>query len=141
MEIVKLKSQSDMDELLIQKYIIEKKITAKRTSSGLYYTITKDSDGRRPIPGEKVVVRYNGTFMDGKRFDGNLDSKEPFTFTLGGHNVIAGWDEAIGLLKKGSKATLIIPSELAYGPHASGTIPANAVLLFDVELVDIQKHD
>ncbi len=140
-EIAKIKTQEDVDAKAIAKYVEEKKISAKKTSSGLYYSITRESDGRKPLRGEKVLVRYNGTFMDGKKFDGNLESPKPFAFTLGEHEVIAGWDEAICLLRKGEKATLIIPSGLAYGSSASGTIPANSILLFDVELVDIQKHD
>ena len=140
-EIVKISTQAEIDDKAIRKYLADKKIDARKTSSGLYYTITKEGEGRRPIRGEKVLVRYNGTFMDGKKFDGNMDSPQPLPFALGEHEVIAGWDEGIGLLKKGTKATFFIPSELAYGTHASGTVPANAILLFDVELVDIQKHD
>ncbi len=140
-EIVKIMEQDAFDDKQIQKYLADKKINAKKTSTGLYYTIVKEGEGRKPLRGEKVVVRYTGTFMDGKKFDSNIDAAKPFTFTLGEREVITGWDEALLLMKKGTKATLFIPSGLAYGKQASTTVPANAILLFDVELVDIQKHD
>ena len=131
--------QLAIDDKLIKDYLDKKKIKATKTKSGMYYVITKKGTGDLAKNGEKVLVKYNGTFLDGNKFDGNMDKPDPFTFSLGQGMVIKGWDEGIALLNKGAKATLFIPSGIAYGAQARGPIPANAVLLFDVELVDIQK--
>ena len=85
-----------------------------------------------------MSVHYTLKTLDGKAIESSRDRGQPFPFTLGQRQVIPGWDEGIALLKKGGKATLIVPSGLAYGPNASGPIAANSVLLFDVELVDVK---
>jgi FKBP-type peptidyl-prolyl cis-trans isomerase FkpA len=121
----------------IQKYIKEKAPNAKKTASGLYYVIETEGTGPVPQPGQTVIAHYTGSLLDGKEFDS--DRGATFKFPLGQHRVIAGWDEGFALLKKGSKAKLIIPYELAYGEHgAGGVIPPFAPLVFEVELVDIQ---
>ena len=107
------------------------------TDSGLKYRITEHGDGELPRTGDRVVVHYTGKLEDGTKFDSSLDRNEPFTFELGARQVIKGWDEGIALLHKGDKATFIIPSELGYGSREMGSIPANSILIFDVELVDI----
>ena len=128
------------DTLIIKKYLTDNKIkNYKRTASGLYYVI--DSKGQnpkvKPANGKKVKVHYTGTLLDGQKFDSSLDRGQPFEFHLGLGQVIRGWDEGIALLSKGSKARLFIPSQLGYGAQgAGGVIPANAVLIFDVELID-----
>lgn len=109
------------------------------TSSGLKYLVTEKGRGVQAENGDKVTVHYNGKLSDGTVFDNSFDRKQPFTFTLGQGQVIKGWDEGIALLHQGDKATLIIPAELGYGPRATGKIPANSVLYFDVELVNVQK--
>ena len=81
----------------------------------------------------------NGTLLEGQKFDSSYDRGEPFSFELGVGMVIPGWDEGIGYLSKGSKGTLYIPSPLAYGPNgAGGVIPGNAILIFEVELIDFE---
>jgi FKBP-type peptidyl-prolyl cis-trans isomerase len=135
----KSKGQNDVDDKLIKEYAAKNKLKTIKTASGLHYVITKPGQGPKPQPGDKVMVKYNGTFLDGNKFDGNMDRTEPFTFELGKGMVIKGWDEGIALLNKGAKATLLIPSYIAYGAQARGPIPANAVLVFDVELEDFQK--
>ena len=87
---------------------------------------------------------YYGYTLDGQKFDANMDKNytptgNPFTFNLGTHMVIAGWDEGIQLLNKGCGATLYLPSGLAYGPRGNGPIKPNAVLAFDVEVVSMSK--
>ena len=86
-----------------------------------------------------MTVHYTGTLLDGTKFDSSLDRGEPTTFPL--NQVIPGWTEAIQLMTKGSKAKLIIPSALGYGPNdvGNGAIPAYSTLVFDVELVNIKK--
>jgi peptidylprolyl isomerase len=109
-------------------------------ADGLKYTDTKIGDGDVAQKGFIVSVQYTGWLYKnsarGAKFDSSLDRGTPITFTLGKHDVIAGWDEGIAGMKVGGKRTLIIPPELAYGAKgASGIIPPNATLIFDVELV------
>ncbi|MFL5752319.1 MAG: FKBP-type peptidyl-prolyl cis-trans isomerase [Bacteroidia bacterium] len=108
-----------------------------KTASGLEYTITSKGNGKKPVAGDKVKVHYTGTLLDGTKFDSSVDRGQPFSFELGKGAVIKGWDEGIALLNVGDKATLVIPAELGYGAQANGKIPANSVLKFDVELLDI----
>ncbi|RMG79699.1 MAG: FKBP-type peptidyl-prolyl cis-trans isomerase [Bacteroidetes bacterium] len=112
----------------------------KNTPSGLkYYIIEEHPDAPMPKPGQKVFVHYTGYLEDGTKFDSSWDRMQPFGFPLGQGRVIKGWDEGIGLLHKGEKARLIIPSHLGYGKQgAGGVIPPDATLIFDVELVDIK---
>lgn len=110
------------------------------TASGLQYRIIEQGSGPRPQPGDTVAVHYRGTLEDGTEFDNSYDRGEPITFPLGVGYVIPGWDEGIALLNEGSKAELIIPPELGYGAQGSPpTIPPNATLIFEVELVDVQQ--
>jgi peptidyl-prolyl cis-trans isomerase A (cyclophilin A) len=110
------------------------------TPSGLRYSIIEPTDGEEPEPGDLVQVHYCGRFPDGKIFDDSFQRGEPIEFTLGRSQVIAGWDEAIGYLKVGERAILIIPPKLAYGSRgAGGVIPPDQTLIFEVSLVDITK--
>ncbi len=111
--------------------------------NGLKYTDTKTGDGASATPGSKVSVHYTGWLYNngtkGAKFDSSVDRGQPFQFTLGAHQVIAGWDEGVAGMKVGGKRTLIIPPELGYGARgAGGVIPPNATLLFDVELLGVQ---
>ena len=140
-EILDIANQTEIDEKLILDYCTKNNIKAQKTISGLYYSITKEGKGEKAIAGQKVSVKYTGTTLDGKKFDSNVDRPEPFTFTLGQGQVIKGWDEGIGLLSKGAKAILLIPSGIAYGAQSpTPAIPPNSVLSFEVELTDIQKQ-
>ena len=108
-----------------------------KTDSGLFYKITREGTGDQPTKGSNVSVHYRGMLLDGTVFDSSYQRNEPISFPLGEGRVIAGWDEGIALLKKGAAAKFIIPSELAYGSRgAGGVIPPNAILIFEVELVD-----
>jgi FKBP-type peptidyl-prolyl cis-trans isomerase FkpA len=134
-----MKSQMEKDEVIIENYLTTKGLKAQKTASGLYYIIEKQGDGAKAEAGKSVTVNYTGKFLDGKPFDSSLNpGRTPFTFKLGAGQVIKGWDEGIALLNVGGKGTLVIPSPLAYGSRSSGPIPANAVLLFDVELLGVQ---
>ena len=108
------------------------------TASGLQYEVIKMGDGEKPLATDEVTVHYHGTTTDGKVFDSSKERGEPATFPLNG--VIAGWTEALQLMPKGSIFKLYLPSNLAYGERGAGEkIPPYAVLIFEVELLDIKK--
>jgi FKBP-type peptidyl-prolyl cis-trans isomerase len=110
-----------------------------KTASGLEYTEVEAGTGAQAAAGKTVSVHYTGKFEDGKVFDSSIPRGEALTFRLGVGQVIKGWDEGIALMKVGGKAQLTIPSNLAYGERgASGVIPPNATLIFDVELVAVK---
>ena len=109
----------------------------EKTNSGLFYSVIKEGFGPSPTKGTKVSVHYKGTLLDGTVFDSSYQRNEPIEFSLGLGQVIPGWDEGIMLLKKGSVARFVIPSDLAYGSQgAGGVIPPNATLIFEVELIN-----
>ena len=113
------------------------------TSSGLKIIDTKVGTGASCNPGQICVMHYTGWLYHdgakGEKFDSSLDRGQPFEFTLGRHQVIAGWDEGVATMKVGGKRTLIIPPELGYGARgAGGVIPPNATLIFDVELLGVK---
>ena len=94
--------------------------------------------GAEAVAGKKVTVHYTGKLTDGKQFDSSV-GKDPFTFTLGAGEVIAGWDKGVAGMKVGGKRKLTIPPEMAYGSTGAGSIiPPNATLMFDVELLKVQ---
>jgi len=105
-------------------------------------TDTKVGTGISPRPGQICVVHYTGWVYvngaKGTKFDSSLDRKKPFSFTMGEHQVIEGWEQGVATMKVGGKRTLIIPPQLAYGAKGQGNIPANATLLFEVELLDVK---
>lgn len=110
-----------------------------KTDSGLRYKIIQSGDGVKAENGKTVSVHYKGMLPDGKVFDSSYNRNQPIDFQLGAGQVIAGWDEGIGLLKVGDKARLVIPSHIAYGSAgAGGVIPPDATLVFDVELMDVK---
>jgi FKBP-type peptidyl-prolyl cis-trans isomerase FklB len=107
-----------------------------RLPSGLQYEVLQEGTGPKPEGGSRVTVHYEGRLTDGKIFDSSYERNQPTTF--GVRQVIAGWTEALQLMPVGSKWRLFIPSELGYGSRgAGGSIPPNAVLIFDVELLGI----
>ena len=108
------------------------------TESGLKYIVEVFGNGELPKTGDKVKVHYTGTLEDGTKFDSSHDRNKPISFPLGQGRVIKGWDEAIALMSKGEKRTLVIPPELAYGERGRPTIPPNSTLIFEVELIDFK---
>ncbi len=131
--------QLGIDAKIIDNYLSQNSIEAQTTDSGLRYLVSQEGTGPNATPGSQVQVHYHGTLLDGTKFDSSYDRGQPFSFVLGQGRVIQGWDEGIALLNKGAKATLYIPSSLAYGERGSPpTIQPNSVLKFDVELVDFQ---
>src|ERR1035437_4612791 len=111
------------------------------TASGLKYKITKKGTGVKANAGDQVSVHYVGRLTDSAKtkFDSSRDRGQPFSFPLGAGQVIKGWDEGIALLHVGDVAVLTIPSNLGYGERAQGKIPANATLVFEVELMDVKE--
>lgn len=110
----------------------------KETPSGLKYVIHEQGAGKKAEPGRQVGVHYYGVLTDGNMFDNSFQRGEPIRFPLGQGRVIPGWDEGVGLLSEGSKATLFIPYELGYGEQGSPpAIPARSELVFYVELTEV----
>lgn len=106
--------------------------------SGLQYLILKEGNGPKPAATDKVTTHYHGTLIDGTVFDSSVDRGQPATFPVNG--VIQGWIEALQLMPTGSKWRLFVPSNLAYGERgAGGSIGPNTTLIFDVELISIDK--
>ncbi len=104
-------------------------------ASGLQYEVLVAGEGAKPSADDQVRTHYHGTLIDGTVFDSSYDRGQPAEFPVGG--VIPGWVEALQLMGTGSKWRLHVPSELAYGAQAVGSIPPHSVLVFDVELLDI----
>ncbi|HTT80339.1 MAG TPA: FKBP-type peptidyl-prolyl cis-trans isomerase [Stellaceae bacterium] len=116
--------------------------TVTEMTDGLKYTDATVGSGAEATPGHQVTVNYTGWLDEGgrkgKKFDSSFDHGQPFSFTLGAHQVIPGWDEGVAGMKVGGKRTLIIPPALGYGARgAGGVIPPNATLIFDVELLKV----
>lgn len=106
-------------------------------ASGLQYEVLTAGEGAKPAPEDTVVTHYHGTLPDGTVFDSSVDRGQPASFRV--DRVIAGWTEALQLMSIGSKWRLVIPSDLAYGERGTGSsIPPNATLVFEVELLDIK---
>jgi FKBP-type peptidyl-prolyl cis-trans isomerase len=124
-----------------QKFLEEnkKKEGVKVTDSGLQYKVVSEGEGAKPKSSDTVEVHYRGRLIDGKEFDSSYSRNQPAQFPVSA--VIPGWTEALQLMKVGSKYELVIPANLAYGERGNPSIPANSVLLFDVELLNIVKND
>lgn len=132
------REQGLKDEKIIQQYLADNGIEAERTNQGIYYIIEKEGTGERPVTTDKVKVHYRGMLLDGTEFDSSYSRNQPSSFPLKG--VIKGWQFGIPMLKVGGKGRLIIPSGMAYGPMGRRPqIPENAILIFDVELLEIVK--
>ena len=108
----------------------------EQTRSGLQYLVLEEGSGNTPAATDMVKVHYHGTLLDGSVFDSSVDRGQPISFGL--NQVIPGWTEGLQLMKEGGKTRLFIPSELAYGDRAAGTIPPGSLLIFDVELIEVQ---
>jgi len=115
----------------------KKKEGVKTLQSGLQYKVITEGNGKTPKAEDTVVTNYRGTLIDGTEFDSSYKRGQPATFQVKG--VIAGWTEALQLMKEGSKWQLFVPSNLAYGERGAGSaIGPNATLIFEVELISVQ---
>ncbi len=133
-----VKDEADANKVKADEFLAKNKSVegVKTTASGLQYKILAEGKGPSPKGDDVVVVNYKGTLIDGTEFDSSYKRNMPAEFPLKG--VIPGWTEGLQLLKKGGKAQLFVPPNLAYGDRPRQQIPGNSVLIFDVELVDIK---
>lgn len=133
----KRQQEKELSAMEAQQQTIEQQFPgAITTPSGLKYLVVAEGSGDSPSKGAAIKAHYTGKLLDGTVFDSSYDRGEPITFPVGAGRVIQGWDEAFLTMKKGEKRTLIIPPQLGYGTSGRGPIPPNAVMIFDVELVD-----
>ena len=135
---IKTDSLKNAETGLLEKYLKENNITAKPQPDGLYYIPALAGTGPKAEPGKMVKVYYTGKLLNGKVFDSSVAPKKPLEFMIGRGQVIQGWDEGIGLMNQGGKATLIIPSSMGYGDQENGVIPPYSTLVFDLELVEVK---
>ncbi|MDX8380541.1 MAG: FKBP-type peptidyl-prolyl cis-trans isomerase [Ghiorsea sp.] len=139
-QMAKRKSAGSENKTKGEAFLAEnaKKDGIKVTASGLQYEVIKQGDGAKPKPENTVKVHYKGTTIDGTEFDSSYSRGQPISFPLNG--VIPGWTEGVALMPVGSKYRFFIPSDLAYGERGAGAkIGPNSTLIFDVELLAIEK--
>ncbi len=127
-EIIDYDKQNEID---ILKYISDNNLDAQKSNSGLYYIILKEGTGTQPNSNSNVTVNYKGYFTNNKTFDQNNN----ITFNL--QQVIAGWTEGITYFKEGGEGILLIPSRLGYGSKDRNSIPGGSVLIFDIDLLNV----
>lgn len=129
--------QFGIDTVRIDDYLKKKSIQAQKTESGIRYVVNKEGKGKQIERGTVVLVRYTGYLLDGRIFDSNTDKKEPFQVVVGSGQVIAGWDEILKSMTLGSNFTVYLPSLFGYGDRNLPGIPADSVLIFEIEVVKI----
>ncbi len=129
---ISAEEQLGMDTKKIKAYLADNNLVAESTASGLHYIIEEEGTGGHPNLNSEVTVNYKGYLLNGKVFD--QTNTTPVTFPL--KNLILGWQQGIPLLQKGGKGKFFLPSGLGYGRQATGSIPANSVLIFEIELVN-----
>ena len=140
MQAEKMKAQYGDQEAEGQKFLtdMETKEGVTSTGSGLLYEVVTEGSGERPGATDKVTVHYTGKLLNGTVFDSSVDRGEPATFGL--NQVIPGWTEGLQLMTPGSKYTFYIPHYLAYGEQGAGqSIPPFSTLIFEVELISVEK--
>lgn len=136
-ELLKLKEE-ELPKL--DAYLKQNKITVKPSNSGLYFIELKKGSGNKINRNDKVKVHYKGELLDGTVFDSS-EGKQPIEITVGTGEVIPGWDEALMMMQKGTKAKIILPSSIAYGKQQAGPIPPYSTLVFTMEVVDVIPAD
>ena len=136
-EDVRIEAEKNLRDGEIFLAANKKKDSIVALPSGLQYKILKTGTGKRPKPGQTVVLNFRGTLLDGTEFDNSYKRGEPATYAVSG--VIKGWTEALPLMPAGSTWRIFVPPALAYGERGAGqTIPPNATLIFEMELLQIK---
>lgn len=132
---------TEQEKRVLREYFKKKNVKAVEGVNGVFAVFTNKGSGVTIPEGKKVVVEYTGRILDGDVFDSNVQDRfnhtQPFTFTLGKGEVIKGWEAAAMMMSNGAAATIYIPPSLAYGTKGTGPIPANAFLVFDMRIIDV----
>jgi FKBP-type peptidyl-prolyl cis-trans isomerase FkpA len=138
-QAIKSSAEADANIALGQAFLAEnaEKEGVNVTASGLQYEIIEEGSGSKPLASDTVTVHYRGTLLDGREFDSSYSRGEPTSFPLNG--VIPGWTEGVQLMNQGAKYRFYIPANLAYGARSTGMITPNSALIFDIELLNIEK--
>jgi len=132
-ELAKLREEEPKK---LNEYLQKNMISVKPTSSGLYYIELKKGRGEKITPNSVVKLHYRGELIDGTVFDSS-EGKEPIEIIVGIGEGMPGWDEALQMMQKGTKAKIIVPSSLAYGKQQAGPIPPYSTLVFTLEVVSV----
>ena len=128
------------EDSLLNKYLADNKVTVKPTESGLYIVTKTKGKGEKVKLGDNVEVNYTGMLTTGQVFDASSKHEAPLVFPVGMQKVIPAWDEAFLTMTVGTKATIICPSRIGYGPQGSGPIPPFSPLVFEVEVLSIKGN-
>jgi FKBP-type peptidyl-prolyl cis-trans isomerase len=133
--------QAASDDALIREFMAKDTTIHDftKTASGLYYIKRRTGSGAQVQSGNIARVHYIGRFLNGTKFDSSYDRNAPFPVTVDKTAVIQGWTEGLKLMKAGEKATLYIPSALGYGRSGTTNIPANTVLVFDIDVLSVTQ--
>ncbi len=141
-ELIAMENRKALDKLEASKVFLEQNSAIEGvtvTESGLQYQELSAGEGDSPSLTDTVLVHYHGTLMDGAVFDSSYDRGQPVSFSL--QSIIPGWQEALQLMKPGDKWRVALPPDLAYGSGGAGPIGPNEVLLFDIELLEVDKPE
>ncbi|MCU0394044.1 MAG: FKBP-type peptidyl-prolyl cis-trans isomerase [Thermoflexibacter sp.] len=138
---------ANREDIIIRQYLAEKKITAEKLPSGMYYQRLQQGIGEKPTARDTVSVHYTGNIIYSYVFDSSRLRDTPFSFTLGVGQVIRGWDLGVAEMRVGERGIFYIPSTLAYGSSGSPrdrntnlqSVPPNSILIFDIEVLGIKK--
>ena len=125
---------------LIDQYMAEKNLEIMPTENGLYYLSLKEGSGELAKKGDTITANYTGSLLNGKVFDSSDWKDEPFTFIMGNDMVLPGWEEGLPLMRKGGKALMLLPSDLAFGARHVGEVPPYSSLLFEIEILEISGY-
>ncbi len=139
-----IKDFGEYEQTVLRHFIEEQKVDIEPTPSGMYFIPLKEGNGRKVKKGDIVTVNYEGKFLNGEFFDSTVKRNQPFEFVYGTEwQVIEGMEEAIGLMREGDKAIIILPSELAWGADGSSTgiIPPFTSVIYELELVDVRSKE
>lgn len=138
MQLAYMQKMAGMEDSLLNKYIADNKITVKPTESGLYMIEKQKGKGQQVKLGDYVEMKYKGMLLTGEVFDASEMHDQPLIFPVGTQGIIAAWNEAALKMAVGSKATLVVPSKVGYGPRGHGRIPPYTPMVFEIEVVAIK---